>query len=171
MLSKSRDIINISVGFGSYLLTVPVSLTANLVINNKNVADSLNVTGFAENDKGGSVKVVCEGEWEAIERLVNAIKQNSPSFVRIEEVKAAYEQYKSNGGEAWYYDGKSWTKYNLEGLTMALVLETDRESGRNPNDPNYFALAMWQAMRREIITINQSGNHHDKIENFISVHI
>ncbi len=61
----------------------------------KNVADSLNVNGFAENDKDGSVKVVCEGEWEAIERLVNAIKQNSPSFVRIEEVKAAYEEYKS----------------------------------------------------------------------------
>ena len=61
----------------------------------KNVADSLNVNGFAENDKDGSVKVVCEGEWEAIERLVNAIKQNSPSFVRIKEVKAAYEEYKS----------------------------------------------------------------------------
>ncbi len=61
----------------------------------KNVADSLNVTGFAENDKDGSVKVVCEGEGEAIERLVNAIKQNSPSFVHIAEVKAAYEEYKS----------------------------------------------------------------------------
>ena len=61
----------------------------------KNVADSLNVTGFAENDKDGSVKVVCEGEGEAIERLVNAIKQNSPSLVRIEAVKAAYEEYKS----------------------------------------------------------------------------
>ena len=61
----------------------------------KNVADSLNVTGFAENDKDGSVKVVCEGEGEPIERLVNAIKQNSPSLVRIEAVKAAYEEYKS----------------------------------------------------------------------------
>ncbi len=64
----------------------------------KNVADSLNVTGFAENDKDGSVKVVCEGEGEAIERLVNAIKQNSPSLVRIEAVKAAYEEYKSEFG-------------------------------------------------------------------------
>jgi len=61
----------------------------------KNVADSLNVTGFAENDNDGSVKVVCEGEGEAIERLVNAIKQNSPSFVHIAEAKAAYEEYKS----------------------------------------------------------------------------
>ena len=61
----------------------------------KNVADSLNVTGFAENDNDGSVKVVCEGEEEAIERLLNAIKQNSPSFVHIAEAKAAYEEYKS----------------------------------------------------------------------------
>ena len=61
----------------------------------KNVADSLNVTGFAENDNDGSVKVVCEGEGEAVERLVNAIKQNSPSFVHIAEAKAAYEEYKS----------------------------------------------------------------------------
>jgi len=60
----------------------------------KTVADSLNVTGFAENDKDGSVKVVCEGEGEAIERLINSVKRNSPSFVRIEEVKAVYEDYK-----------------------------------------------------------------------------
>jgi acylphosphatase len=60
----------------------------------KTVADSLNVTGFAENDKDGNVKVVCEGEGEAIGRLINSVKQNSPSFVRIEEVKAVYEDYK-----------------------------------------------------------------------------
>jgi acylphosphatase len=60
----------------------------------KTVADSLNVTGFAENDKDGSVKVVCEGEGEAIERLINSVKQNSPSFARIEEVKAVYKDYK-----------------------------------------------------------------------------
>ena len=60
----------------------------------KDIADSLNVTGFAENDKDGSVKVVCEGESEAIERLINSVKQNSPSFVRIEEVNAVYEDHK-----------------------------------------------------------------------------
>ena len=60
----------------------------------KNVADSLTVKGFAENEKDGSVKVVCEGEGEAIERLVNSVKQDSPSFARIEEVTAAYEEYK-----------------------------------------------------------------------------
>jgi acylphosphatase len=60
----------------------------------KDIADSLNVTGFAENDKDGSVKVVCEGESEAIERLINSVKRNSPSFVRIEEVNAVYEDHK-----------------------------------------------------------------------------
>ena len=30
--------------------------------------------------------------------------------------------YKSNGGEAWYYDGKSWITDNLEGVTMAFEL-------------------------------------------------
>ena len=59
-----------------------------------NVADSLNVNGFVENEKDGSVKVVCEGEEEAIERLIDSIRENSPSFVRIDELKAAYEEYK-----------------------------------------------------------------------------
>ena len=61
----------------------------------KNVADSLNVTGFAENEEDGSVKVVCEGEGESIERLIDSVKQNSPSFVRLEEVKTAYEDYQA----------------------------------------------------------------------------
>ncbi len=60
----------------------------------KTVADLLNLNGFAENEEDGNVKVVCEGEGEAIERLINSVKQNSPSFVRIEEVKAVYEDYK-----------------------------------------------------------------------------
>ncbi len=60
----------------------------------KNTADSLNVHGFAENQEEGSVKVVCEGEERAIEGLINSVKQNPPSFVRIEEVAVAYEEYK-----------------------------------------------------------------------------
>ena len=60
----------------------------------KNTADSLNVNGFAWNLEDGSVRVVCEGEGEAIEGLINSVKQNSPSFVRIEEVAVAYEEYK-----------------------------------------------------------------------------
>ena len=39
--------------------------------------------------------MVCEGEGEAIERLINTVKQNSPSFVRIEDVKSEYKDYKA----------------------------------------------------------------------------
>ena len=60
----------------------------------KNTADSLNVNGFAENLEDGSVRVVCEGEEGAMEGLINSVKQNPPSFVRIEEVAVAYEEYK-----------------------------------------------------------------------------
>jgi len=60
----------------------------------KNVAESLNVTGFAENQGDGSVKVVCEGEEDAIEGLINSVKENPPSFARVEEVNAGYEDYK-----------------------------------------------------------------------------
>jgi len=62
----------------------------------KNVADSLNVTGFAGNEADGSVNVVCEGDAEAIEGLINALKQNLPSFACIEELTAAYEAYKGD---------------------------------------------------------------------------
>ena len=60
----------------------------------KNTADSLNVNGFAENLEDGSVRVVCEGEGEAIEGLINSVKQNSPSFVRIEEVSEKIDRSK-----------------------------------------------------------------------------
>ncbi|MCW3129560.1 MAG: acylphosphatase [Methanophagales archaeon] len=38
----------------------------------KNIADSLNVKGFAENVEDGSVRVVCESEEDAIEGLINS---------------------------------------------------------------------------------------------------
>jgi acylphosphatase len=60
----------------------------------KNIADSLNVTGFAENQEDGSVKVVCEGEEGGIKKLINSIKEKTPSFASIEEMNVAYEEYK-----------------------------------------------------------------------------
>jgi acylphosphatase len=60
----------------------------------KNVAESLNVTGFAENLGDGSVKVVCEGEEEGISELINSVKEKSPSFVSIEGLSVTYEKYK-----------------------------------------------------------------------------
>ena len=60
----------------------------------KNIADSLNVKGFAENQEDGSVKVVCEGEEEGINELITSVKQNPPSFARIDEVSVEYGDYK-----------------------------------------------------------------------------
>jgi len=60
----------------------------------KNIADSVNVKGFAENQEDGSVKVICEGEEEGIKELINSIKESSPSFARIDDVSAEYEDYK-----------------------------------------------------------------------------
>nr|QNO53144.1 acylphosphatase [Methanosarcinales archaeon ANME-1 ERB6] len=60
----------------------------------KNTADSLNVKGFAENLEDGSVKVICEGEEEGINELINSIKEKTPSFASIEEMNVAYEEYK-----------------------------------------------------------------------------
>ena len=60
----------------------------------KNMADSLNVKGFAENQEDGTVRVVCEGEEEGIKGLINSIKENTPSFARIEGMNVTYEPYK-----------------------------------------------------------------------------
>ena len=60
----------------------------------KNIADSVNATGFAENLVDGSVKVVCEGEEEELNELINSIKEKTPPFARIEEMNVAYEEYK-----------------------------------------------------------------------------
>ena len=60
----------------------------------KNTADSLNVKGFAENQEDGSVKVVCEGEEEGLNELINSIKEKTPSFAHIDKVSAEYGDYK-----------------------------------------------------------------------------
>ncbi len=60
----------------------------------KNIADSLNLKGFAENLADGSARVVCEGEEGGIKELINAIKENTPSFARIDEVRVGYGDYK-----------------------------------------------------------------------------
>jgi len=60
----------------------------------KNTADSLSVTGFADNLPDGSVNIVCEGREEAMGEFVDSIKQNLPSFASIEAMDEAYEEYK-----------------------------------------------------------------------------
>ena len=42
--------------------------------------------GFAENLEDGSVRVICEGEEEGINELINSVKENIPSFAHVDEV-------------------------------------------------------------------------------------
>ena len=48
----------------------------------KNIADSVNVKGFAENLDDGSVKVVCEGEEEELNVLINLIKEKTQAKLK-----------------------------------------------------------------------------------------
>ncbi len=90
----------------------------------KNIADSFNLSGFVENVEDGSVKVVCEGEEEAIEGLINSVKQNPPSFVRIEKVNVAYEDYK---GEFSGFDRRGADVPGEEGEMVALMRSFDKK--------------------------------------------
>ena len=90
----------------------------------KNIADSFNLSGFVENVEDGSVKVVCEGEEEAIEGLINSVKQNLPSFVSIEEVNVAYEEYK---GEFIGFERRGADVPGEEGEMVALMRSFDKK--------------------------------------------
>ena len=53
----------------------------------KNSADSFDIKGFAENLPDGTVKIVCEGEKDKITEYISYIKQESPSFAVIDDIK------------------------------------------------------------------------------------
>jgi acylphosphatase len=59
----------------------------------KNIADSLDVKGYAENLSDGRVKIVCEGEEMGIAELANAIKTKASELSRVEDVQIEYEEY------------------------------------------------------------------------------
>ena len=59
----------------------------------KNLADSLHLTGYAKNLDDGSVNVVCEGEKNNIEELINEIRGKPPSFASIVDISVEYADY------------------------------------------------------------------------------
>ena len=59
----------------------------------KNIADSLNIKGYAKNLDDGSVIVVCESEKNDIEELINEIRKKTPSFASIEDISVEYAVY------------------------------------------------------------------------------
>ncbi len=62
------------------------------------------------------------GKYEFTAKVVsNGIVYAVSPVITVEDLTFGAD-YKSNGGEAWYYDGKSWITDNLEGVTMAFEL-------------------------------------------------
>ncbi len=59
----------------------------------KNLADSLDIRGYAENLPDGRVKIVCEGEEEGIAELVNSIKTKAPALSKVEDLQIKYGEY------------------------------------------------------------------------------
>jgi len=59
----------------------------------KNLADSLNIKGYAKNLDDGSVIIVCESEKNNIEELINEIREKTPSSASIEDISVEYAVY------------------------------------------------------------------------------
>ncbi len=59
----------------------------------KNLADSLDIRGYAENLPDGRVKIVCEGEEEGIAELGNSIKTKAPALSKVEDLQIKYGEY------------------------------------------------------------------------------
>jgi len=54
---------------------------------------SLKLNGYAENLPDGMVKVLCEGEKEKIEELINKIKETPPHFARVDSAEPEWQEY------------------------------------------------------------------------------
>jgi acylphosphatase len=59
----------------------------------KNLADSLNIKGYAKNLDDGSVNIVCESEKNNIEELINEIREKPPSFASVVDISVEYADY------------------------------------------------------------------------------
>jgi acylphosphatase len=93
----------------------------------KNIADLLNLKGFVENLENGSVKIVCEGERDKIDALVDSIKENPPSFATIEELNVAYEEYK---GEFVNFERKGVDVPREESEMLTVMKSFDKKADK-----------------------------------------
>ena len=59
----------------------------------KNLADSLDIKGYAKNLDDGSVNIVCESEKNNIEELINELREKPPSFASIVDISVEYADY------------------------------------------------------------------------------
>jgi acylphosphatase len=91
----------------------------------KNSADSFDISGFAENLPDGSVKIVCEGEKAKITEYISYIKQESPSFAAIDDIKVDYGAYK---GEFSSFKRRGADVPSDEGAVLAVLKSFDAKA-------------------------------------------
>ena len=59
----------------------------------KNIADSLDIKGYAKNLDDGSVNIICESEKNSIEELINELREKTSSFSNIGDISVKYADY------------------------------------------------------------------------------
>ena len=91
----------------------------------KNSADSLDIKGFAENLPDGTVKIVCEGEKAKITDFISYIKQESPSFAVIDDIKVDYGAYK---GEFSSFKRRGADVPSDDGAVLAVLKSFDAKA-------------------------------------------
>jgi len=91
----------------------------------KNSADSLDIKGFAENLPDGTVKIVCEGEKAKITDFISYIKQESPSFAAIDDIKVDYGAYK---GEFSSFKRRGADVPSDDGAVLAVLKSFDAKA-------------------------------------------
>jgi acylphosphatase len=60
----------------------------------KELAESLEIKGYADNLPDGRVKIVCEGEEESILKLKTSLKENPPPFSNVENTEIEFSAFK-----------------------------------------------------------------------------
>jgi len=62
-------------------------------VNTKKIADQLNIKGYVKNEPDGSIKIVAQGQTQALDKLADWCK-TGPKLAKIEKVKKKVQPIK-----------------------------------------------------------------------------
>ncbi|MDP8023630.1 MAG: acylphosphatase [Nitrososphaeria archaeon] len=68
----------------------------------KRVAERLGLNGFAQNMPDGSVRIIVEGERDAIEEFIGECRRGPP-LSEVEDVNVKWEEYKGEFDNFYYF--------------------------------------------------------------------
>ncbi len=148
----------------------------------KGTAESLSIVGYADNLPDKTVKIVCEGEQKNIEKFVEEIKNKSPSFARVDNVKPRYDDYKGEftsferigddvlEKEATLNDVvKAMNKFNDKGEVMIKILgDMNGRLGSIDNRLDSIDGKQDSMLEKQEQTINEIKAHRIETENMHS---